>query len=136
MIYHIATEKDYLRSIKSDNYIPTNFNEIGFVHCALEVSVISVANDYYSNIEDNLLLLKIDPLKLQSETKYESAAPEKGVETQHISTSLVFPHVYGPIDNSSVEGIGMLLKGKNGYVWPTEFVSLSEYLNRNNKITA
>jgi uncharacterized protein (DUF952 family) len=136
MIYHIATEKDYLHSIKSDNYIPTNFNEIGFVHCALEVSVISVANDYYSTVEDNLLLLKIDPLKLQSETKYESAAPEKGAGTQHINTSLVFPHVYGPIDNSSIEGIGMLLKGKNGYVWPTEFVSLSEYLNRNNKITA
>ena len=136
LIYHIATEKDYLHSIKGDSYIPANFNENGFVHCALEVSVISVANDYYSNVEDNLLLLKIDPLKLQSETKYESAAPDKAAGTQHISTSLVFPHVYGPIDNSSVEGIGVLLKEKDGYVWPTEFVSLSEYLNRNSKITA
>jgi uncharacterized protein (DUF952 family) len=136
MIYHIATEKDYLHAIKGDSYIPTNISENGFVHCALEVSVISVANDYYSNVEDNLLLLKIDPLKLQSETKYESAAPEKGVGTQHISTSLVFPHVYGPIDNSSVEGIGVLRKEKNGYVWPKEFLSLAEYLKRNSKITA
>ena len=135
MIYHIAAEKDYLHSIKCDSYIPTNFNDNGFVHCALEVSVISVANDYFSNVGDNLLLIKIDPLKLQSETKYESAAPEKDAGMQHISTSPVFPHVYGPIDNSSVEGIGVLLKETNGYLWPKKFVSLSEYLNRNGKIT-
>ena len=136
MIYHIVKEKDYLRLIKGDSYIPSNFDENGFVHCALEASVISVANDYSSNVEDKLLLLKIDPLKLKSQTKYESAVPEKGAGTQHLSTSMVFPHVYGPIDNSSVEGIGVLLKDKNGYEWPKEFVPLAEYLNRENEITA
>ena len=136
MIYHIVKEKDYLRLIKGDSYIPANFDENGFVHCALEASVISVANDYSSNVEDKLLLLKIDPLKLKSQTKYESAVPEKGAGTQHLSTSMVFPHVYGPIDNSSVEGIGVLLKDKNGYEWPKEFVPLAEYLNRENEITA
>ena len=109
MIYHIVKEKDYPDLIKGDGYIPANFDESGFVHCALEVSVISVANDYYSNVEDKLLLLKIDPLKLKSHTKYVSAVLEKGAGTQHVSTSSVFPHVYGPIDNSSVEGIGVLL---------------------------
>jgi uncharacterized protein (DUF952 family) len=135
MIYHIVKEKDYPDLIKGDGYIPANFDESGFVHCALEVSVISVANDYYSNVEDKLLLLKIDPLKLKSQTKYESAVLEKGAGTQHVSTSSVFPHVYGPIDNSSVEGIGVLLKEKNGYVWPNKFVSLAEYLDRKDKIT-
>ena len=106
MIYHIVKEKDYFPLIKEGSYIPFNFDETGFVHCALEASVISVANDYYSNVEDKLLLLKIEPLKLKSQTKYESAAPEKGVGIHHLSTSPVFPHVYGPIDNSSVEGIG------------------------------
>jgi uncharacterized protein (DUF952 family) len=115
MIYHIVKEKDYPDLIKGDGYIPANFDESGFVHCALEVSVISVANDYYS--------------------KYESAVLEKGAGTQHVSTSSVFPHVYGPIDNSSVEGIGVLLKEKNGYVWPNKFVSLAEYLDRKDKIT-
>ncbi len=136
MIYHIAAEKDYLHLIKADNYVPPNFNENGFVHCALEASVISVANDHYSNNEDKLLLLKIDPSKLKSETKYESAAPEKGVGTQHIHASSVFPHIYGPIDNSSVEAIGVLGKGKDGYAWPKEFISLTEYLTRKNKTTA
>ena len=136
MIYHIVKEKDYLLFIKGDSYIPFNFDETGFVHCALEASVVSVANDYYSNVEDKLLLLKIDPLKLKSQTKYESAAPVKGAGIHHLSTSPVFPHVYGPIDNSSVEGIGEILKEKNGYAWPKEFVPLTEYLKKKSEITA
>jgi uncharacterized protein (DUF952 family) len=136
MIYHIVKEKDYLHLLKGNSYIPANFDENGFVHCALEASVISIANDYYSNAEDKLILLKIDPGKLKSQTKCESAAPEKGSGIQHLSTSSVFPHVYGPIDNSSIEGIGVLLNEKNGYVWPKKFVSLAEYVNRNENITA
>jgi len=128
MIYHIVLEKDYLPSIKGDSYIPSNFNVDGFVHCALEVSVITVANDYYSNTEDRLLLLKLDPKKLKSQTKYEPAMPGKGAGTRHISTSVVFPHIYGPIEHSAVDGIGVLRKEKTGYVWPQEFVPLSEYV--------
>jgi uncharacterized protein (DUF952 family) len=129
MIYHIVKEKEYLLQIKKDCYLPLNFNENGFVHCALEESVISVANDYYSVIEDKLLLLKINPAKLKSQTKYEPAAPEKGAGTKHLNTSQVFPHVYGPIDNSAVEGIGVLKKKKDGLIWPKEFISLSKYLD-------
>lgn len=128
MIYHIVTEKDYLQLIKDDSYIPANFNENGFVHCVSETSVILVANNYFLNTEDKLLLLKIDPLKLKSPTKYEAAVPEKGTGTQHINTSSVFPHIYGPVDNSAVEGIGVLGKGKDGYILPEEFVSLNNYL--------
>jgi uncharacterized protein (DUF952 family) len=129
MIYHIVKEKDYFPQIKGDNYLPANFDENGFVHCALEKSVIAVANDYYSSVDEKLLLLKIDPLKLKSQIKYEPASPEKGAETRHLSTSLVFPHVYGPIDNKAVEGIGVLRKEKSGYIWPKEFVSPAECFN-------
>jgi uncharacterized protein (DUF952 family) len=132
MIYHIVKEKDYLLQTKVENYLPENFHENGFVHCSSEESVISVANDYYSNVEDTLLLLKIDPEKLKSQTIYEQAVPEKGVGTKHISTALVFPHVYGPINNSAVVGIGILQKQTEGYVWPKKFVSPSVYLNKEN----
>jgi len=136
MIYHIVKKDDYLNQIKGDSYIPANFSENGFVHCALEASVISIANDYYSNVEDELLLLKIAPLKLKSQTRYEPAAPEKGAGTQHISTSPVFPHIYGPIDNSAVQEIGILQKEKDGYAWPKEFASFADYFNKKNKINA
>jgi uncharacterized protein (DUF952 family) len=132
MMYHIVREKDYLTQAGLKRYIPAGMNELGFVHCALEASVISIANDYYSDIEDKLILLRIDPLKLESETRYEAAAPIKGAGTGHAGSSSVFPHVCGPIDNSAVTGIGVLKKVKNGYKWPGEFVSLTEYLK--NKI--
>jgi len=136
MIYHLVPEKDYLPSIKGNSYLPSNFHANGFVHCALEVSVITVANDYYSNTEDRLLLLEIDPMKLKSQTKYEPAAPEKGAGTRHTGTSAVFPHVYGPIDHSAVYGIGVLRKEKAGYVWPQEFVPLAAYVDGKNGTTA
>jgi len=131
MIYHIVPEKEYRQRSADDRYVPAHFDEIGFVHCALETSVLPVADDYYANVENNLLLLQIDPAKLQSTTKYEAAAPEKGAGTRHLDSSPVFPHVYGPIENSAVAGIGVLRQGKNGYVWPQEFIPLAEYLNGN-----
>jgi uncharacterized protein (DUF952 family) len=129
MIYHIVKEQDYLRQVTANSYSPANFFNDGFVHCAFEVSVIAVANDYYANSQDNLLLLKIDPAKLTSETRYESAVPDKEASLRHLATSSVFPHVYGVIDNSAVEGIGVLQKEKGGYGWPMGFVPLAKYLS-------
>jgi len=131
MIYHIVQESDFLPLLTEHGYYPANFQESGFVHCALEASVISVANDYYSDVDDRLLLLKIDPLKLSSQTRFEPPEPVKGISESHMTTSSVFPHVYGPIEECAVEGVGLLERGKNGYAWPQEFVSLSQYINRN-----
>jgi uncharacterized protein (DUF952 family) len=131
MIYHIVKEKEYLNRLTGDSYSPVNFDEHGFVHCALEASVVIVANEYYSNTEDRLLVLKIDPLKLKSQTKYEPAAPEKGAGLQHTDTSLIFPHVYGPIDNFAIEGVGVLQKVAGKYLWPMEFISMADYLRGN-----
>jgi uncharacterized protein (DUF952 family) len=46
MIYHIVKEKNYLPQAQKSSYTPSNMDEFGFVHRALETSVISVANDY------------------------------------------------------------------------------------------
>ena len=136
MIYHIVKEKDYRSRNDGKQYLPWNFDENGFVHCALETSVLPVANDYYANVEEKLLLLRIEPLMLKSQTKYEPALPEKGMSTLHVNSSPVFPHVYGPIDNSAVNGIGMLVKGSTRYVWPKEFIPITEYFNDSYEITA
>jgi uncharacterized protein (DUF952 family) len=136
LIFHIVEEKEYLRLIGSDAYFPAGFSECGFVHCALEGSVVSIADDYYSSVEERLLLLMIDPSKLQSETRYEAAVPGQGAGTRHLSTSPVFPHIYGPINFAAVEGVGILHKEQHGYVWPKDFISLDEYLKRMGKSSA
>jgi uncharacterized protein (DUF952 family) len=131
MIYHIVTEADYRTRNDGRQYLPSGFAADGFVHCALEASVLAVANDYYAGVSDTLLLLRIDPTRLKSATKYEEASPTRAAGTSHLATSPVFPHVYGPIENTAIDGIGILTKGEHGYFWPTTFMSVAEYLGRN-----
>ena len=131
MIYHIVSEADYCSRNDGQQYLPSDFVADGFVHCALEASVLAVADDYYACVSDTLLLLKIDPTRLKSATRYEAASPARAAGTLHVATSPVFPHVYGPIDNTAIDGIGVLTKGEHGYVWPTAFISIAEYFGWN-----
>jgi uncharacterized protein (DUF952 family) len=121
-IYHLVTESDFRAHSDGQRYLPPDLAETGFVHCAPEASVIPVANDYYAAVEEPLLLLRIDPAGLTSPTRYEAAAPDPTAGTSHLATSPVFPHVYGAIDIAAIDGVGVLAKGADGYVWPTEFV--------------
>ena len=127
MIFHIVKEIDFRQQNDGAEYRPPSLASQRFVHCALEESVIPVANDYYGSTTEKLLLLKIDPAKLKSETKYEAAMPEKGVSALHTASAPVFPHVYGAIQNSAVDGIGVLVKENGVYVWPTEFLDMGNY---------
>ncbi len=129
-IYHIVLEKDYAPFLKKASYTPANFREWGFVHCSLKASVLPVANDYYWDVRDRLLVLKIDPTKLLSRTKFESAAPERGAKRGHRGSSPLFPHVYGSINTAAVEGIAVLKKGKHGFLWPRKFVSPADFVIR------
>jgi uncharacterized protein len=117
-IYHIALEKDFHRLSTGDKYTPASFEECGFVHCALRESVLQVANDYFGNVTERILLVCLDTSKLTAEVRYEAAVPEPGAGTGHLSTAALFPHVYGSIDLAAVCGLGVLRRGENGYVWP------------------
>jgi uncharacterized protein (DUF952 family) len=128
MIYHIVIIKEFLSFIFGSKYIPGSLMDDGFVHCSLDSSVISVANDYYGNAKEELLLLRIEPLKLESPVIYETAKPVKGINTSHLSSSPIFPHIYGPIDLTAIDGIGILEKKESGYIWPKEFESKEKYL--------
>ena len=130
MIYHIVTEADYRALNDGQQYLPSGFAADGFVHCSPAASVLPVANDYYAGVSGNLLLLEIDPDRLKSPTRYEAAAPASDGGTSHLETSPVFPHVYGPIENAAIDGVGILEKGESGYVWPAAFVPLAEFLRR------
>jgi uncharacterized protein (DUF952 family) len=136
MIYHIVKEKDFLSQNRDNNYLPSDFDQYGFIHCSSGESVIPVANDYYRNAGDIVLLLRIDQSKLRSQTKYEPAVPLNDAGTQHVNSSPVFPHVYGPIENSAIESIGILTEEKGSYVWPNKFLPLADYLSRKRNVTS
>jgi uncharacterized protein (DUF952 family) len=124
VIYHIVGEADFRANCDDRRYLPADFGEWGFVHCAPEESVVAVANDYYAGVTGTLLLLRIDADALAAPTKYESAAPSSDAGSSHLATAPLFPHVYGPIDLAAITGVGVLAKGPDGYVWPPSFAPL------------
>jgi uncharacterized protein (DUF952 family) len=128
MIYHVVTESDFRAQLDSAFYHPPGLRRDGFVHCALEPSVIPVANDYYAGAPGRLLLLEIDPGKLVAETRFETAAPLAGGGSSHLASTPLFPHVYGPINTEAITGIGVFGWTAGGYEWPSGFMSLGSYL--------
>jgi uncharacterized protein (DUF952 family) len=68
--------------------------EEGFIHCSTRAQLPSVAAFLYGSYEgtDALVVLVVDPARLDAPVKYEAAEP--GGEE--------FPHVYGPIPVAAV----------------------------------
>ncbi|MGC9394120.1 MAG: DUF952 domain-containing protein [Anaerolineae bacterium] len=121
MIYHIVTESDLRAHVSGDVYTTASLKDCGFVHCALQPSVIAVANDYFAEAAGPVLLLEIDPERLTSEVRYEAPAPIAGGGTAHLVDTTLFPHVYGPLDTQAITGVGVLGVTPDGYQWPGEF---------------
>ena len=127
MIYHIVIESDFHAQFDDAVYLPTALSEDGFVHCALESSVIPISNDYYAGVSGRLLLLELDPGRLASETRYEAAAPPAGGNSSHLASASQFPHVYGPINREAIAGVGVLGRTVSGYEWPRGFMPLDSF---------
>lgn len=121
MIYHVVTEAEFLDCFNGDVYIPPSVAECGFIHCAFARSVVPVANDFFASVTDKVLVLEIDPDKLEAEVKYESAEPVSGGGVSHLENVTVFPHVYGAITSGAIVGIALLEKSARGFSGPAGF---------------
>ncbi len=129
-LYHIVPAAELRPALEPAAYRPASLEREGFVHCALRASVLSVADDYYADASDELLLLEIDPERLASEVRYEAPAPRVGARIAHLATASEFPHVYGPIQTEAIAGVGVLVAGAHGFQWPRAFLRLEAYLRR------
>lgn len=129
MIYHIVTESDLRAHMRGDVYTPASLKDFGFVHCALQASVVAVANDYFGGVAEPVLLLEIDPEQLTSEVRYEAPAPIAGGGTAHLVDAALFPHIYGPINTQAIVRVGVLGVTPDGYRWPGKFESLDAVLS-------
>jgi uncharacterized protein (DUF952 family) len=128
MIYHIVIESDLRAHVSGDVYTPASLKDFGFVHCALQASVVAVANDYFGGAAEPVLLLEIDPERLTSEVRYEAAAPIEGGGTSHLVDAAIFPHIYGPINTQAITRVGVLGVTPDGYHWPDEFEAWGTFM--------
>jgi uncharacterized protein (DUF952 family) len=63
----------------------------GFIHCSATMEQVEgVLSRYYADVDDELVLLVIDPGLLDAPVRLEPAGEE------------FFPHIYGPIQPSAV----------------------------------
>ena len=101
-IYHITEKKAWKGALLKGVYIPNDFVKDGFIHCSLESQVVAVAEKFFKQTPD-LLLLEIDTHQIISPLVFENL--EGGEE--------YYPHIYGTLPVSAVVGCLPLTKNHN-----------------------
>ncbi len=91
-IVHICTQDEWSAAQSAGEYRSSSLKNEGFIHCSRPVQILWVANQYYPEAAD-LLLLWIDPQKLAAELRWED------------SDGKVFPHLYGPLNLNAVTSV-------------------------------
>lgn len=94
-LFHLADRTEWMAAAAVGEYrISTRgvtLAEQGFIHCSLRHQVRGVAEAYYADADD-LVLLVIDSTQVPSPIRYE--APADGAEE--------YPHIYGPLPAGAV----------------------------------
>ena len=92
-IYHIASLEDWrsaqARGVYTTSTRDRSLADVGFIHASYANQVADVANAFYADASD-LVLLEIDPFKLSAQLTPEAVGDK------------VFPHIYGPLNVDAV----------------------------------
>jgi len=91
ILYHITDNQQWSDALDTGVYTPDAFAADGFIHCSTESQVVVVANRFYADCKD-LLLLIIDAELVAAPIIFENL--EAGSE--------LFPHIYGPLNIEAV----------------------------------
>lgn len=129
IIYHIVIKSEFINQIKNNEYLPVRFEMDGFIHCTGdEKTLLSVANDYFLNSNEEILILRLKLDKIKSEVLFEAPAPIKGSGTSHLLANSLFPHIYGPLNLDAIMDIGLLTKTNNQFTLPFSFSGLEDII--------
>lgn len=94
-LFHITERSAWVAARRTGDYrLSTRgvtLEQEGFIHCSLRHQLRGVAERFYSDLDD-LVVLVIDDDKLTVPVRYEAPAPGESP----------YPHVYGPIPVDAV----------------------------------
>jgi uncharacterized protein (DUF952 family) len=94
-LFHITTKHAWQAAERRGIYIAPSIDTEGFIHLSTEEQVPRTLARFFAG-QTGLLLLRIDPVRLASELRYEAAHGE------------LFPHLYGPLELDAVVTIESL----------------------------
>jgi anti-anti-sigma factor len=107
-IFHAALPDDWAAARAAGQYTTStrgvSLDDEGFIHCSYRHQVEGVANRFYADVTE-LVLLTIDPSSLEAPVVAES--PADGIDE-------LFPHVYGPIPLAAVEAASIWRRSADG----------------------
>jgi uncharacterized protein (DUF952 family) len=106
-LYHLADHDEWHAAAAAGEYRMSTrgvtLAEQGFIHCSQRHQLRGVAERYYADA-DNLVLLVIDSERVVSPVRYE--APTEGVEE--------YPHIYGPLPADAVTAVLPMSRDQEG----------------------
>jgi len=129
IILHIIPRIEWERALLVDgHYRADSLETEGFIHCSMPAQVAGVANAFYAGAE-NLVLLCIDPNRVEAEVKFEPPAHVDGAAAANmqVDESALFPHIYGPLNGNAVLLVVPFTQGSDGqFTLPPEIAALDE----------
>jgi uncharacterized protein (DUF952 family) len=114
LIFHITTGSEWETARRDGEYRAPSLETEGFIHCSTPTQVTHVADWFYRDVPD-LVLLCIEPSDLTSELRWEPSADAFAGE---------FPHVYGPIALDAVVLTVPWTRGEDGFTLPDKIHDL------------
>lgn len=101
LIYHIATAESWKAALEAGEYrtstLGMSIADVGFLHASFPAQILDVAEKFYAEVTEPLLLLAIDTDRLTAPLLAEDAP----------GTDMAFPHIYGPLNvDAVVEALG------------------------------
>ncbi|MCM0592461.1 MAG: DUF952 domain-containing protein [Gloeotrichia echinulata IR180] len=112
-ILHITQREEWEQAKRLGTYRGDTLDSEGFIHCSTATQVIWVANRFFVNQKD-LVMLFIDSDKVKPEIRYEVA-----------EIGELFPHIYGELNIDAVFQVIDFESGEDGFfVLPEEVINL------------
>ncbi len=122
IIYHIVKASDFRKNVIGSMYVPENLLREGFIHCTFgKNTTLLVIEDFFSAISETIYLLKIVTNAVIAPVRFEDAAPSSEGGKKHLEAETVFPHIYGSLNLDAVEGLGVIGRSGDRFLWPETF---------------
>ena len=103
IIFHITKRQQWEQAKDLGSYRADSLDTEGFIHCSKSTQIVKVANKFFFNQKD-LVLLLIDSDQVQAEIRYEEA-----------EIGELFPHIYGELNIDAVYQVIDFEAGEDGF---------------------
>ncbi|MBZ5734243.1 DUF952 domain-containing protein [Nocardioides sp. TRM66260-LWL] len=115
-LFHVALVSEWEAALRVGSYERStrglSLADVGYLHASREDQWRGVLERFYADVEEPLVLLEIDPARVDVPIVEEPADPSA---TSGPGTEL-FPHLYGPLRTDAVVAVHPLLirEGETG----------------------